>query len=317
MKKIIFGIFLCILVAGLTGCTKDPRLVIRGTITQLTDEGETIGILVEGEKESDTEYGKAQVRVNKKTKIYHDGKKVNITDLKENMVVEVYYDGAVAESYPVQMGSEKIVILEMAEENKEIEEDEEIQNEETIELPAVKGVITEYKEENAGICMLVEGQQPVEAHYDKAYVRPSEETKIVKEDGTKLSLEDLTEGIVVEVYYEGPVNDSYPVQMGADKIVVLDEQIAIRGIISSLTANEEYITMLVEEEKEEEDTAYDKASVTIEKDVLVYKGEEKVSTDELVGGMKVEVYFDGVAALSYPVQIGAYKIVILDYIVLD
>jgi hypothetical protein len=63
--------------------------------------------------------------------------------------------------------------------------------------------------------------------YDKASISINDETKILKQQDGKLiaaAVEDVTEGAEVEVYYNGPVLTSYPVQAGADVIVILEKK---------------------------------------------------------------------------------------------
>jgi len=61
----------------------------------------------------------------------------------------------------------------------------------------------------------------------------------------------------------------------------------------------------------EEDTSYDKAYVTLDENTKVYQDEKEMTIKDLVKDMKIEVYYNGSANLSYPVQIGADKINIL------
>jgi beta-N-acetylhexosaminidase len=122
MKKFSLIALSLILILSLVGCGQSAlgkakeNPVIRGQITKITQnpEGKTATLLVEGQKEEDTQYDKASVRVTSDTKIYKgDSKtKLSMTDIKEGMKVEIYWDGPVAESYPVQMGANIIKILE-------------------------------------------------------------------------------------------------------------------------------------------------------------------------------------------------------------
>ena len=95
----------------------------------------------------------------------------------------------------------------------------------------------------------------------------------------------------IEVYYNGAVAESYPVQMGADKIIIIEE-LAIRGTITELSQSDDKINILVEGEIEE-DTSYDKAFVTIDKNTKVYKNKNEISTEDLAEGMKIEIYYSG------------------------
>jgi hypothetical protein len=91
--------------------SEDPS--IRGTITDFTagtEEG-TATILVEGEIEADTSYDKASVRIDGETEIVGaDGEELSVDDLEEGQTVEAWFEGPVAESYPVQAYAAKVVV---------------------------------------------------------------------------------------------------------------------------------------------------------------------------------------------------------------
>lgn len=312
MKKIISLLLALVIILSLVGCNrtqnsdkndnqnnnqaKEIPLVIRGMITQLNDNGENIVILVEGKKENDTMYDKARVTIRKDTKVYENDKEIPAKDLKMHMLVEVYYDGAVAESYPVQMGAEKIVV---------------------VARPAIVGNITDISKENDKISIMVEGKQVEGTISDKAKVTLDEKTEIYKneewEEWKELSPEDLKLNMQVVVYYDGAVDTSYPVLMGADKIVVIaentEETPAIKGTISELNKEEKKFLVTSEEQ---DNTNYDKAYVTVSKNTKIYRGEEEVTFEELQDGLTVEVYYEGAVDDSYPVQMGADKINILE-----
>lgn len=70
--------------------------------------------------------------------------------------------------------------------------------------------------------ILVEGKIEKDTEYDKASVSITEKTKIYEQDGEKkVEAGSLKEGMKVEVDFEGPVNESYPIQSGAKTIKVL------------------------------------------------------------------------------------------------
>jgi beta-N-acetylhexosaminidase len=90
---------------------------IRGEITSLTPgSGDTlITILIEGKGEPDTGYDKASVRVEEDTEVFRargtDRVEVEWSDLAEGQTVEAWFEGPVAESYPVQAKAGRIVII--------------------------------------------------------------------------------------------------------------------------------------------------------------------------------------------------------------
>lgn len=75
------------------------------------------------------------------------------------------------------------------------------------------------------IGFFIQGDSNVKMPYDQANVRLTDETKIYKKQGGKLvtvSLDKISAGTVVEVYFEGSVAESYPVQATAGKIVIVE-----------------------------------------------------------------------------------------------
>ena len=103
--------------------SEDEVVHIRGEITRVSpaepgrSEDDTLGrILVEGTREDDTMYDRASVRVTSGTRILavHAGdlRVVTFGDLETGQIVEVRFEGGVAESYPVKATAATIVILE-------------------------------------------------------------------------------------------------------------------------------------------------------------------------------------------------------------
>ena len=88
----------------------------------------------------------------------------------------------------------------------------------------IRGTITSRSETDSGITILVEGEIMADTQYDKASVRVAKEA-IAQNDvmGRVLELSDLTVGTTVEVVFEGPVAESYPVQGTARIVRVLSQ----------------------------------------------------------------------------------------------
>ena len=88
---------------------------IRGQITSITpsEKGSEGSVLIEGAKESDTEYDKASVRITADTRIFDaDGDPgLSFGDLETGMRVAAWFSGPVAESYPVQAQAEAVQVL--------------------------------------------------------------------------------------------------------------------------------------------------------------------------------------------------------------
>ncbi len=89
---------------------------IRGMITSVTPgSGDVLGtVLIEGRIEPDTGYDKASVRVEEDTEIFmRQGTalvEATWSAVAEGLVVEAWFEGPVAESYPVQAKAGRIVI---------------------------------------------------------------------------------------------------------------------------------------------------------------------------------------------------------------
>ncbi len=116
MKKLFSLLLIISMILSITACSKEETetIGIRGEIKEIyTDEEEMIvqSILVEGPVEDDTMYESASVKINNNTGIYRGDEKVTVEELEEGLAVEVIFDGAVEESYPVQGTAKKIKIL--------------------------------------------------------------------------------------------------------------------------------------------------------------------------------------------------------------
>jgi len=80
-------------------------------------------------------------------------------------------------------------------------------------------------------------------------------------------------------------------------------KIGIRGKVMSIVNGKDSITILVEG-KVDDDTIYDKASVTIPKGTIITENELSKILDisDIIIGQTAEIIFDGEVAESYPVQ---------------
>lgn len=87
--------------------------------------------------------------------------------------------------------------------------------------PDITGEIIKYTQEGDEISILVEDKTAKEP-YDKAHITITGDTKIYQGQTDKiLSVDDLKEGLTVEVVYSGPSLWSYPVRVGAGIIRIL------------------------------------------------------------------------------------------------
>jgi beta-N-acetylhexosaminidase len=89
----------------------------------------------------------------------------------------------------------------------------------------IRGVISDLSrsQDNKVTFILVEGNLESDTMYDKASIAITDKTKIIKKaTQKKFLMDDLKEGVQVEVLLEGPVRESYPVQADAKEVRVLD-----------------------------------------------------------------------------------------------
>src|SRR5947209_1463100 len=72
--------------------------------------------------------------------------------------------------------------------------------------------------------ILMEGRKDKDTEYDKAMVKVTKATKIFHQVGKDLkpaSFDDLKPGTRLEIQFQGPVGESFPVTATAGKIVIL------------------------------------------------------------------------------------------------
>ncbi len=118
MKKICISIILGLVILTIVGCSvtqEEDVIGIRGEVTDIDASGSSITLMVEGKIEKDTMYDKARVAVKPETTVVRrqDGAdaEADPEDIGLFDKVEVIFEGAVAESYPVQGAAKLIRIL--------------------------------------------------------------------------------------------------------------------------------------------------------------------------------------------------------------
>jgi len=89
--------------------------------------------------------------------------------------------------------------------------------------PSIRGAITGIMQGSDGFGMiLVEETSPQGRDYDKASLTITEDTKLLKRVGDEcvaFTFDDLSEGVLVEVWITGPVAESYPIRAAAHTIL--------------------------------------------------------------------------------------------------
>jgi hypothetical protein len=96
------------------------------------------------------------------------------------------------------------------------------------EPPGITGTITTLQPSGGAysdvrVVMLVEGgEQPAGAVSDRANVTVTDATNVFDAAGALSSWESLAQGQKVEVWFTGPVAESYPVQGGAGAVRIVE-----------------------------------------------------------------------------------------------
>ena len=86
----------------------------------------------------------------------------------------------------------------------------------------------------------------------------------------------------------------------------------IRGTITNVSVEDDGVVILVEGEIDE-DTSYDRASVTVNQQTQISRQQGgTVTLDDLQNGVQVEACFSGPVMESYPVQAEASGVVVLE-----
>lgn len=112
-----FGLVVAAAVAGcVAAAPPDGDPSIRGAITSITPAGDGGAILVESAGKPLFDYDKASVRIDRKTTLLRQTvsgpyETIVFEDLAEGQRVDVWFEGAVAESYPVQARAGTLVVL--------------------------------------------------------------------------------------------------------------------------------------------------------------------------------------------------------------
>jgi hypothetical protein len=120
LAVVLTGLLFSLLLQGCTPAEPAPTTspAIRGSITNRNAGagGDIVGsVLVEGQVEADTSFDKASIAITAKTQIFEqvgsERRLVTFEALQVGRTVEAWFEGPVAESYPVQATASDIVIL--------------------------------------------------------------------------------------------------------------------------------------------------------------------------------------------------------------
>ena len=180
---------------------------------ETTDGQSDIRIHVVGDDNNGATYDNAWVTINEDTLVYLN-EEVSSNMLEVGQYVHVFFEGPVAESYPVQGTAKQVNI---------IPEDptKDLNDESTFVEYGVAGIIEaiETLDQEEGIRIHVVGDDNNGATYDNAWVTVNDQTKIYLNE--TVSYETLKVGDYVNVFFSGGVDESYPVQALAKQINII------------------------------------------------------------------------------------------------
>ncbi|MCB2296882.1 hypothetical protein [Clostridium tagluense] len=228
-----------------------------------------------------------------------DGKKLNLTDIKDGVKVKVYYGPAVTASIP-PMSTANMIIVEQGEEESGL---------------CNYGIITDVSlmKENKEIKAIMNGE------IDTNLII-SEKTEIVdSKTGKVVSYKDIKKGTRVVAYYNITTMSMPPIAT-PKKVVILSNQkdkdlsATATGLISDiniLQGIKNEIMVLVKGEKSKDNIYADINFIINSKtEIISEKSGNKLTIEAIKNDTNVKVYYDGVLSKSLPPIGVAKKIVI-------
>ena len=248
-----------------------------------------------------------------------DGKKLNVSDIKEGVKIKAYYGPAVTMSLP-PMSTANIIIVEQGEEasgscNYGIITD----------VSSLKEGKEAKKDKNSKETKQDNNDKQITALMDSEIDTKliiSEKTKIIDSvTGKVVSNKEIKKGIRVIAYYNATTK-SIPPMATPEKIVILpnkqveESSILATGFISDINISEgskNEIMMSVKGERTEENIYSDINFIVNSKTEIVReKGGTKLTIDAIKKDVKVKVYYDGSLSKSLPPIGVAKKVVVSD-----
>ena len=193
-------------------------------------------ILVEGPREGNPISDKARIAITTKTTIVSgSGGSGTFADLQIGSAVEVWFEGPVLESYPIQTDAGRIVVVESqsradspgaaAPANKQPPAAGDAQSRFDMHGSIITATPAEAQSGSDWLGeVIVEGPRASNPLAHKARVAITTQTRIVVRrgaSGTRGTFADLRVGSAVEVTFDGPIRESDPIQADAAEIVVV------------------------------------------------------------------------------------------------
>jgi hypothetical protein len=278
------------------GSTHNQMKVVPGTIGQITDfVNDKTGkyVTVTGRGLTTADQSEIKLSITKHTKIIDSkGKKVALkTIIDEQKVVKAFYGPKITKSIPAQGSALTLVVQKES-------------------FTAVDGKVTEVTD--TGI--VVTGKNIYTKFEDTIVLHFADNAKIMGQDGKSVKANEIKKGMSVKAFYGPAVTMSLPPQSTTNYVVVdttVEESVQEQapgtdGIITNVTNNK--ITVMGNPMK---NGGTDYVVLAVDKDTqIVNQDGNPLTLDALKLDVRVDAYYSGPMAMSYPGQTHADKIVV-------
>jgi hypothetical protein len=130
-------------------------------------------------------------------------------------------------------------------------------------------------------------------------------------EGNSAASEDFTPGSRVEVTYTGDMRLSDPAGIDASKVKLLSQGVSFRGTVLEQYENGKSILVEADEDASVRNSS-DQFTMGLSEAVLKSGEGETLEAADFLPGSRVEISFDGYIRESYPAQIDAAQIILLE-----
>lgn len=177
------------------------------------------------------------------------------------------------------------------------------------------GEITELVQGKDGIQVLVKGQKYGDFGYNEISIAIKRDTPIQKSNGEVVSLSDLKVGESIYIQYSKAVTRSLPPMSQGLKVILLDDESVFEGKVYfkqlSIEKHPGTGTIAAPIKQLRVIGTSDYLLTVDDKTVIVDKNNKPVDFDRLNEGSVLQVFTAPYAAMSYPAQTTAYRIVVI------